>query len=181
VLSEIRESMLNYDMRVRERGSRLQLLGVGVGGAIDRDQRAGGHIGFVEYGGAAGDSTTMLVRLASSTAQANLADFDLHSADGPASLEPANFAVTQGISTILSAGELLMMAWGESKSKAVERMFYGEPSPQNPAAWVQRHENVTVFLDRKAFRGLDVYQLGKRGWSVETLPADVENSPAQIE
>ena len=67
----------------------------------------------------------------------------------------------------MSAGELLMMAWGSSKQLAVERMFLGNPGPKNPAAWIQAHENVTAFLDQDAFGALDQSVLEKRGWSVE--------------
>ena len=169
VLSEIRDVMAAYDRLVRDHDQRLQLLGLGVGGAIDSDPRAGGHIGFVEYGAAAGDTRTMLARLASSTESANESDFLLKNADGDVRLEKTNYAVTQGISTILSAGQLLLMAWGGSKAKAVERMFFGEPCPQNAAAWVQRHENVTVFLDEEALAEVGADQLAERGWNATRL------------
>lgn len=166
VLREIREALTSYDILVRARNRRLQLLGIGVGGAIATDPEAGGHIGFVEYGAAAGNTKTMLVRLAKSTQGANDPDFILSNEDGDASLEPCRYAVTQGISTILSAGEILLMAWGEGKRKAIERMLLGTPSPKNPAAWVQKHQNVTVFLD-DAYEGLNDADLNERGWNVE--------------
>lgn len=173
VLAEIRQSLDDYDGLVRDHGDRLQLLGIGVGGAIARDAEAGGHIGFVECGAADRDSRTMLVRLASSTRQANRDDFLLTSADGDARLEPSSHAVTQGVSTILSAGRLLLMAWGESKREAVSRMFLGTRGPKNPAAWVQTHDAVMVFLDRAAMGELDAAELEERGWSVEFDPAEV--------
>jgi glucosamine-6-phosphate deaminase len=149
--------------------TRLQLLGIGVGGAIKTDPDAGCHIGFVECGAAAEDTGTMLVRLAPSTIEANKDDFLLVNADGDVLLEPSHYAVTQGISTILSAAELLMMAWGRSKQQAVERMFLEAPGPKNPAAWIQRHPNVTVFLDRAALGTLDPVVLEAGGWSVRFL------------
>lgn len=167
VLAQIRTALSDYDAVVRGFGKRLQLLGIGVGGAIEKDPDAGGHIGFVECGAAAKDSKTMLVRLARSTSRANKDDFLLENADGDTRLEPSQFAITQGISTVLSAGELLMMAWGGSKQLAVERMFLGEPGPKNPAAWVQEHANVTVFLDQGAYGSLKESDLDAGGWSVE--------------
>lgn len=167
VLAEIRQSLDEYDRLVRDHHDRLQLLGIGVGGAIRHDREAGGHIGFVEYGAADGDARTMLVRLAPSTCAANADDFLLRNADGEVSLEPSSFAVTQGVSTILSAGRLLLMAWGDSKKEAVARMFLGTPNPKNPAAWVQTHEAVTVFLDRGAFGELNPRELEERGWMVD--------------
>ncbi len=170
VLVKIRQTLEDYDQLVRDQGARLQLLGIGVGGAVARDEAAGGHIGFVEYGAADPDSRTMLVRMAASTRRANRDDFLLHNADGAVALEPSTFAVTQGISTILSAGRLMMMAWGASKREAVARMFLGAPGPKNPAAWVSTHKAATVFLDRGAFGELDRRRLEERGWSVEFDP-----------
>jgi 6-phosphogluconolactonase/glucosamine-6-phosphate isomerase/deaminase len=181
LLAEIRRSLSDYDTMVkREFGKRLQLLGIGVGGAIKTDADAGGHIGFVECGAAAEDTGTMLVHLAPSTIQANEDDFLLTNADGEVSLEPSHYAVTQGVSTVLSAGELLMMAWGASKQQAVERMFLGTAGPKNPAAWIQQHPNTTVFLDRAAFGTLDPVVLKARGWSVrflDTVPSVLTESP----
>lgn len=168
VLCDIRDSMRRYDALVRSHSRRLQILGIGVGGAIDHDPEAGGHIGFVECGAAAGDTGVMLARLARSTVQANADDFLLK---GDALLEPTRFAVTQGIATILSAGELLLLAWGASKQKAVERMLLGVPGPKNPAAWAQKHPNVTVFLDRAAFGDLNADELRARGYEVSELTA----------
>jgi hypothetical protein len=45
-------------------------------------------------------------------------------------------------------------------------MFLGTPGPKNPAAWVQRHPNATVFLDRPAFGELDEALLEDGDWSV---------------
>jgi len=169
LLRKVRQSLADYDQLVRQHEDRLQLLGIGVGGAIETDPRAGGHIGFVEYGAASRASKTMLVRMASSTNRANAADFQLANEDGGVVLQPAEYAVTQGISTILSAAELLLMAWGESKSKAVERMLFGEPSPYNPAAWIQHHDDVTVFADQAALGEISLSDLEHRGWVTEIM------------
>jgi hypothetical protein len=169
VLAEIRQALDEYERLVRDHHDRLQILGIGVSGASDRDTEAGGHIGFVEYGAADGDSTTMLVRLAPSTQAANRSDFLLKNADGDVRLEPSSFAVSQGVSTILSAGHLLMMAWGAAKREAVSRMFLGTPGPKNPAAWVSIHPAATLFLDRAAWGDLRPDVLEDRGWSVEFI------------
>jgi len=170
VLAKIRETLKDYDSIVHTHSKRLQLLGLGIGGSIQHDKEAGGHIGFVESGAAARDTQTMLVRLARSTISANEPDFLLRNEDGDVSLEPSHFAVTQGISSILDfTGELLLMAWGQSKQLALHRMFLGTPGPKNPAAWLQnhKHDNVTVFVDRAALGELDQRILEERGWSVE--------------
>lgn len=158
VLCEIRDSVTAYDRFVRALPQRLQILGIGVEG----------HIGFVERGAAARDTGTMLVKLASSTLRANEDDFRLRNSDGgDVSLEPAHYAITQGIGTMLSAGAILMLAWGAKKRPAVERMLLHDPSTQNPAGWIQEHEHVTVVLDVDAFGSLDDRDLKARGFRVE--------------
>ncbi len=167
MLMQISTAMILYDQRIRSEPGRLQILGIGVGGAIQHDPEAGGHIGFVEYGAAARDTNVMLVRLASSTITANKDDFLPDPQTGMPYLEPSWYAITQGIATILSAEQLLLLAWGKGKAAAVSRMFFGTPGPKNPAAWVQEHPNVTVILDKEAWGELSTEQLQDRGWSVD--------------
>ncbi len=167
LLVQIRDAMAAYDRLVQSAAQRLQILGVGPGGMIEHDVNAGGHFGFVEAGAADPQTTTMLVRLASSTIKANAPDFQLRNDDGDVTLEPAHHAITQGISTILNSGELLVLAWGSKKALPVERMLLGTPGTMNPAAWAQTKDNVTIFLDRDAFGGLDAAALEARGWAVE--------------
>lgn len=158
VLCEIRDSMAAYDRFVRTLPNRLQILGIGVTG----------HIGFVERGAAAGDTGVMLTRLASSTLQANESDFRLRNPDGEdVSLEPAHYAITQGIGTVLSAGHILMLAWGTKKRAAVERMLLHDLGAQNPAGWIQAHDHVTIILDTDAFGSLNEDDLAARGFRVE--------------
>ncbi len=158
ILCAIRDSMAAYDRLVRQLPNRLQILGIGVEG----------HIGFVERGAAARDTGVMLVKLASSTLKANEDDFRLRSPGGDdCSVEPAHYAITQGIGTVLSAGAILMLAWGVKKRAAVERMLLHDPGTQNPAGWIQAHENVTVVLDEDAFGNLNVNDLAARGFRVE--------------
>lgn len=158
VLCEIRDSVTAYDRFVRALPNRLQILGIGVEG----------HIGFVERGAAARDTGVMLAKLASSTLLANENDFRLRNHAGEdISLEPAHYAITQGIGTVLSAGHILMLAWGVKKRSAVERMLLHDPGAQNPAGWIQEHENVTIVLDVDAFGSLKEQDLMARGFRVE--------------
>ncbi len=168
LLQQIRDALENYEVLVQQYSERLQILGIGIGGAIESNPQAGGHIGFVECGAAAEDSTTMLVRLAASTLKANASDFAFRDEDGqPITFEPARFAITQGIRSVLSAGAIMLLAWGKKKQAAVERLLLGTPGPQNPAAWLQTHDDVTVFVDADAFGTLDPAALKRRGWKVE--------------
>ncbi len=168
VLVEIRKSLQQYDDLVRAHSQRLQILGIGVGGAIAHDEQSGGHLAFLEHGSAARETGTVLVRLAESTRQQNEADWGVTAENSEPTMEPAQFAISQGVSSLLDhTSGLVLLAWGEKKNMAVRRMFFGVPGPKNAAAWVQGHPNVTVYLDCAAFAGLNEQQLSERGWAVE--------------
>ena len=157
VLKEIRASNERFHQRVCKEGrGRIALLGLG------RE----GHIGFVERGAATGESSVMLIRLARSTQIANESDFHLlnEADDLKVELEPTRYAITQGIASISSAGELLLAAYGSKKRAAVRGMLLGEPGPLNPAAFVQNHPCVRIFLDEEALGDLSADELAKRGF-----------------
>lgn len=162
VLKQIRDANQFYDNQARTNGAdRIQFLGLGVEG----------HIGFNEQGGSL-DGDVALVKLASSTRAANEGDFELTDGDGlPTRLEPARFAITQGIGTILSARELVLAAHGKSKVQATEQMLLSEPSPACPASAIQKHSNASIFLDRQAFGNLEIEKLQERGYRIELSSA----------
>jgi len=168
LLKQIRKSNAAYHKRVcRDGKGRMALLGIG----------PEGHIGFVERGAATRDTQVMLTRLSKSTERANRNDFLLENGDGnKVRLEPARHAMTQGIETILSAGELLMAAHGRGKRRAVRRMLLGGPGPQNPAAFVKEHACVQFYLDVESFGGLRAEALEARGFEVH-LPRGRKLSP----
>ena len=62
------------------------------------------------------------------------------------SLPPAR-AITQGVSTIVAAAELLLVVCGEHKADAVARAVEGPVSEDVPASAIQLHPQVTVVLD----------------------------------
>lgn len=59
-------------------------------------------------------------------------------------------AITMGISTMLQAKKVTLMAWGEDKANSVKDVVEGEKSEAIPASWLQNHANVTVFADLNA-------------------------------
>lgn len=59
-------------------------------------------------------------------------------------------AVTMGIKTLTSAGEIFVLAFGESKAEAVHKMLYGRNDSVAPAAFLQIPVNVSVYLDEDA-------------------------------
>lgn len=59
-------------------------------------------------------------------------------------------AITMGISTMLQAKKITLIAWGEDKSQSVKDVVEGEKSEVIPASWLQNHPNVVVFADLSA-------------------------------
>lgn len=107
----------------------VQVLGIG----------SNGHIGFNEPG-TPFNSVTQLVNLTESTIKDNsrlFANVD----------EVPKQAFSMGISNIMSAKKILMLAFGKNKAKAVKGMIEGEITPALPASVLQMHNDVTVILD----------------------------------
>lgn len=59
-------------------------------------------------------------------------------------------AITLGMSTILSAKKVYLMAWGENKAGVVQQMVEGEVSASCPATYFQHHPYVRMFVDETA-------------------------------
>lgn len=122
-----------YDAAIEAAGGiDMQLLGIG----------HNGHIGFNEpnthfvYG-------TQIVNLAQSTIQANRRFFESE-ADVPRQ------AISLGIGGIMNAKEVVLIAMGEDKAKAIASMVHGEVDPMVPASVLRLHPHVTVLIDRGA-------------------------------
>jgi glucosamine-6-phosphate deaminase len=112
----------------------LQLLGLG----------RNGHIGFNEPGSPF-SSATRCVSLAESTREANQRFFE-------AGQPIPEQAVTMGITTILGARQVLLLAVGEAKAEAVRAMIEDPVSEALPASALRGHSNVTACLDRASAR-----------------------------
>lgn len=118
-----------YEEAIRERGGiDVQLLGIG------RD----GHIGFNE------PSSSLQAR----TRVKTLTDETLR--DNFGSTEGPRFAITMGIGTIMDAKEIILVAIGEEKAKAVSLMVEGPVTASCPASVLQLHPKVRVILDTGA-------------------------------
>jgi glucosamine-6-phosphate deaminase len=96
-----------------------------------------GHIGFNEPG-TPFTSRTRVVELTRSTRLANAALFE-----GGRVPEQA---ITIGIATILESKKIVLLASGESKRAAVERLRSGEITEEFPASALHRHSDVTVLV-----------------------------------
>jgi len=122
----------SYDALIREMGGiDIQILGIG----------QNGHIGFNEPGEFI--PNTHVVSLTESTIRANSRLF--HSVD-----EVPRQAITMGLSGIMSAKKILLLATGSSKAEAVSKALYGPITPDLPASILQLHPNVIVITDEEA-------------------------------
>ena len=68
-------------------------------------------------------------------------------------------AVTMGVSTILGARKVILMAWGEHKAKVIAQAIEGAVSPAIPASFLQEHSNAHIVLDQSASQELTRFKL----------------------
>jgi glucosamine-6-phosphate deaminase len=64
-------------------------------------------------------------------------------------------ALTMGMSTILQARRILVLATGTAKAAAVAAMHHGPLTTMLPASWLQVHAAVDVLLDPAAAAALE--------------------------
>ncbi|MGX4764479.1 glucosamine-6-phosphate deaminase [Bacillus mojavensis] len=128
-----------YEELIRQAGGiDVQILGIG----------SNGHIGFNEPGSDF-EERTRIVRLSESTIQANARFFG-----GDPVLVP-RLAVSMGIKTIMEFSKhIVLLANGEDKADAIQKMAEGPVTPEIPASILQQHNHVTVIADPKAAQKL---------------------------
>ena len=68
----------------------------------------------------------------------------------PAISDVPRRAITMSIRQIVSAREIVCLAYGARKARAVGACFSGSVSPEAPASILQDHPNATVYLDPAA-------------------------------
>ena len=56
-------------------------------------------------------------------------------------------AVTMGISTMMKAKEIALVAWGEDKSKSIKDVVEGPMTDAVPASCLQAHQNANIYID----------------------------------
>ena len=130
---DLEEKCKEYDAMIEKYPVDIQLLGIG----------SDGHIAFNEPG-TAFDSGTHICDLAKSTIKDNARFFDYDMSKVPTQ------ACTQGIGTIMKAKNILLIATGANKAKAVKNMLEGPVNESCPASILQKHKNVYVILDGPA-------------------------------
>lgn len=72
-------------------------------------------------------------------------------------------SITMGISTILSAKHVYLLAWGENKSQMIKECVEGPVTDNIPASYLQTHNNTRIFTDLSAASNLTRIQ---RPWLV---------------
>lgn len=116
------------DKHVRD----IQILGIG----------SNGHIAFNEPG-TAFDSVTHTVKLKESTIKDNARFFNNIS-------EVPTMAVSMGISNIMAAKKIILIATGSNKKDAVKKMLHGAITVDCPASILQKHNDAVIILDKDA-------------------------------
>ena len=132
----------------------LDLLVIGVG-----EQ---GQVGFNEAG--SNEKTrTRAVRLSYASRKRQSANFNHDISSTP------DKAITIGISTMLSAKRIILMAWGEDKAAAVKAIAEGEIDTACPASFLQHHDHISFYVDEGAAslltRSLAPWLVGPCEWT----------------
>jgi glucosamine-6-phosphate deaminase len=122
-----------YDRLIEQAGGiDIQILGIG----------ENGHIGFNEPGEDFG-RLTHVVRLSDSTRRVNSRFFNTLK-------EVPTHAVTMGLKNIMNARQVVVLASGDKKSRAVEQALLGKVTEHLPASVLQLHPDCVFILDEAA-------------------------------
>ncbi len=126
-----------YENKLKENPIDVQLLGIGTNG----------HIAFNEPGSSF-DSITRVVDLAQKTIDDNSRFFN--SID-----EVPKKAVTMGLSDIMNAKKIILIAVGEKKAPILKEIFSDDKVTQEiPATILKNHPDVTFYIDEEAAKFL---------------------------
>ena len=102
-----------------------------------------GQIGFNEAGASdKGRTRTVLLPYTSRKRQSRNFAGNVH--------ETPDKAIAMGISTMLSAKKIHLIAWGEDKAEVVKKIVEDEMNPSCPASYLQKHEDISFYVDENA-------------------------------
>jgi len=143
----------NYEKKINEAGGLdFQLLGIG----------SNGHIGFNEPGSHI-NSVTRLITLDLVTRADATSEF------GALANVPKK-AITMGVSTILKAKRIVLLALGERKAQIIKKAVEGPVTEFIPASYLQGHSNTLAVIDDAASAELT---RRKAPWLIENVVWDV--------
>lgn len=135
-----------YEQRIESFGG-IDILLLGIGRV--------GNIGFNEPGSQANSNTRLI--LLDNTSRNDAAKLFGGTENVPIS------SITMGISTILAAKKIFLMAWGDDKAQMIKETVEGKVSDTIPASYLQMHNNIRVAIDLSAASNLTRIQ---RPWLV---------------
>ena len=122
-----------YEQQIEDRGGiDIQLLGIG----------SDGHVAFNEPTSSL-SSRTRLKTLAKPTIDDNARFFE-NREDVPI------YAITMGVGTILDARQIILVANGKNKAKAIADAVEGPITSMNTASALQLHPSTMFFIDSEA-------------------------------
>ena len=139
-----------YDAKTR--GLDLLLMGVG----------EKGEVGFNEFA-ASENSHTRTVLLPYSSRKRQAKNFAGNIKETP------DKAIAMGISTMLSAKKIYLVAWGEDKAQVVKKVVEDEHNPACPASLLQKHDNISFYVEENSAslltRNVAPWLVGPCEWS----------------
>ena len=132
VANDLQAECDRYNILLANMKQDLQVLGIG----------SNGHVGFNEPG-TEFNSQTHVVTLSESTIKDNSRLFQDES-------QVPTQALSMGIKNIMNAKQILLLASGKNKAKAIKGLISGEIITDLPASILQLHPFVTVIIDKDA-------------------------------
>lgn len=131
--NDLQKNCDDYNKAMAQYKVDIQVLGIG----------ADGHIGFNEPN-TPFDSVTHITDLEQQTIKDNARFFDNDMSKVPTK------AITMGISNVMNAKKILMVANGKNKAEAVKAMVKGPIDEKCPASILQKHNDVVLIIDEEA-------------------------------
>ncbi len=132
-MEKMTEYCLSYEQQIKDAGGLdFQLLGIG----------RSGHIGFNEPGSHINSGTRLITLSHITRVDAAPSFFGLNNVPRK--------AITMGISTIMQARRIVLLAWSKKKSDIIKKTVEGEMTSDVPATYLQKHPNTTFVLDEEA-------------------------------
>ncbi|MDB5253785.1 MAG: glucosamine-6-phosphate deaminase, partial [Flaviaesturariibacter sp.] len=164
---QVKQHCAAYEQQIEAAGGiDLQVLGIG----------NNGHIGFNEPGSSL-YSRTRLINLENSTRLANAFEF-ANIAQVP------RLALTMGISTILKAKRIILLAWGPAKAAVVQKAVEGVVTESVPASLLQQHGDCTFIVDEAAAaeltRNKSPWLTGEIEWTPQMIRKAVVNMALKL-
>lgn len=130
---DVQKECADYEQKIKAIGG-IHLFMGGIG--------PNGHIAFNEVGSTK-ETLTRQISLAESTIEANSRFFSSRD-------EVPKSALSVGISTVLGAKEVIILAFGKAKANACKNSLVGSVSSECPGSFMQTHDNCTFVMDTEA-------------------------------